>query len=204
MNYAKIHDRLIERARSRTRGPNLQRHHIIPLHAGGTDEPSNLVYLTYQEHMIVHHLRWKIHQDKDDLLAYRLMRGIKNDETHRIAASLGGKKTGAMNAKSGHMVKIQTFESQSKGGKLGTSTLRNNNAGSFFNVEKHRAAAAAGGAKQGKVNALNGHLSRISALSKRNTGMYWITDGTKSTMIDKSQEIPLGWKKGRVIKCRMK
>lgn len=35
------------------------RHHIIPRHAGGTDDPSNLVELTVEEHAEAHRILWE-------------------------------------------------------------------------------------------------------------------------------------------------
>ena len=32
----------------------MHKHHIIPKHAGGTDDPENLVYLSVKEHAIAH------------------------------------------------------------------------------------------------------------------------------------------------------
>jgi hypothetical protein len=58
--YQKIHDRLIERARSRTLLVYFERHHIQPKSLGGSDEPSNLVRLTYREHFLVHWLLTKL------------------------------------------------------------------------------------------------------------------------------------------------
>ena len=76
MNYNKIHDAIIDRARERVRDSSLyQNHHIIPLHE---DKNSiDTVPLTIKEHYVVHHLRWKMVGTLGNLLAYRL---IKNGE----------------------------------------------------------------------------------------------------------------------------
>ena len=46
------------------------RHHIIPKHAGGTDEASNLVYLTPEEHALAHKELYEKHGDYRDALAH--------------------------------------------------------------------------------------------------------------------------------------
>ena len=53
----------------------LERHRIIPEHAGGTYVDSNCTYLTHREHIIAHWLLWKIHGDLEDKSAWKMMKG---------------------------------------------------------------------------------------------------------------------------------
>jgi hypothetical protein len=65
MNYQNIYNKLIKNGQ--TRDPLVgykENHHILPRSLGGTDEPSNLVYLTPREHFIAHLLLAKIHGGK--------------------------------------------------------------------------------------------------------------------------------------------
>ena len=50
-------------------------HHIIPKHAGGTDDPSNLVKLTIEEHAQAHLDLYEKNGDERDLLAYKFLLG---------------------------------------------------------------------------------------------------------------------------------
>ena len=65
MNYQRIHDQIIERAKLEDRKKSsdvyYERHHIIPRCLDGTDDAENLVLLTAREHFIVHLLLAKIH-----------------------------------------------------------------------------------------------------------------------------------------------
>ena len=54
MNYSNIYTRLIERSRARKLEGYKERHHILPRCVGGTDDPSNLTYLTAKEHYFAH------------------------------------------------------------------------------------------------------------------------------------------------------
>jgi hypothetical protein len=54
-------------------GSNLHRHHIVPKHSGGTDDPSNFTYLTIREHIIAHFLLWKMHHNPNDLRAIKML-----------------------------------------------------------------------------------------------------------------------------------
>ena len=67
MNYQKIHDAIIERAklekRKKSKDVYYERHHIIPRCLDGTDDKTNLVLLTAREHFVIHKLLCKIYPD---------------------------------------------------------------------------------------------------------------------------------------------
>jgi hypothetical protein len=46
------------------------KHHIIPKHAGGTDDPSNIVTLTIQEHAEAHFILYKTYGRWQDYIAW--------------------------------------------------------------------------------------------------------------------------------------
>jgi hypothetical protein len=50
-------------------------HHIIPKHAGGTDEPSNLIKLTVEEHAEAHRILFEKFGRKEDELAWKGLSG---------------------------------------------------------------------------------------------------------------------------------
>lgn len=47
------------------------KHHVIPKHMGGTDDPSNLVELTVEDHAIAHFVLYKMHGHWQDYIAWR-------------------------------------------------------------------------------------------------------------------------------------
>lgn len=54
-------------------------HHIIPKHHGGSDEDKNLVLLLPEEHLLAHHLLWKIYKKSGDIFSIRVMiNGYRN------------------------------------------------------------------------------------------------------------------------------
>ena len=74
MNYQRIHDAIIDRARNRTLQGYREKHHVIPRCLGGTNFPDNLVFLTAREHFIVHKLLCEIYPNESKLFfAYRMM-----------------------------------------------------------------------------------------------------------------------------------
>jgi hypothetical protein len=50
-------------------------HHIIPKHAGGTDDPSNLVHLTVEEHADAHKKLWEQYGRWQDKIAWQTLSG---------------------------------------------------------------------------------------------------------------------------------
>jgi hypothetical protein len=67
-------------------------HHIIPRHAGGTDDPSNLIELTVEEHAEAHRVLWETHGNEYDHIAWRCLAGIiDGEEARRQAVSVANK-----------------------------------------------------------------------------------------------------------------
>jgi len=56
------------------------KHHIIPKHMGGTDDPSNLVELTVEEHAEAHRRLYEKHGRWQDKLAYQALSGMLGQE----------------------------------------------------------------------------------------------------------------------------
>lgn len=119
------------------------KHHIIPKHMGGTDDESNLIELTVEEHAQAHKFLYELHGKKEDLCAYYMLSGRNQDPGFvRMRASLGGKasqeKRKSLGLKVGfaNMDDNERFEASSKGGKI-----------------------------QGKINTESGHMKRIQSLS---------------------------------------
>ena len=67
MNYQRIHDAIINRARNRKLQGYYEQHHVIPRCLGGLNTESNLVKLTAREHFIAHKLLCEIYPNTDKL-----------------------------------------------------------------------------------------------------------------------------------------
>lgn len=64
----------------------LHAHHIVPLHAGGTNDESNIVFLTVEEHAEAHKKLFEEHEKWQDKLAWQMLSGmIGKEEAIRIA-----------------------------------------------------------------------------------------------------------------------
>ena len=90
-------------------------HHIVPRHAGGTDDPSNLVRVTVEEHAELHFARYLQHGEIGDWVAANTLSGQmtqaeaiaearrdwieRHPDHHRKAGQVGGKAPASEKAK---------------------------------------------------------------------------------------------------------
>ena len=68
MNYQKIYDSIIARAKDRILEDYSEKHHIIPKCLGGINDKNNIVSLTGKEHYIVHMLLVRIYPEENKLI----------------------------------------------------------------------------------------------------------------------------------------
>jgi hypothetical protein len=95
MNYTKIHDVIIARARNRQYNSQVHhKHHIIPLHEDKNSKET--VVLTFKEHRLIHFLRYKMNGSLGNLYAYYILKGSQNT---LILSKLGGQLGGASTKK---------------------------------------------------------------------------------------------------------
>lgn len=67
-------------------------HHIVPLHMGGTDDPSNLIELTIAKHAEAHRILFNQYGMWQDEIAWKGLAGIiGHEEAVRVAQSRGNK-----------------------------------------------------------------------------------------------------------------
>lgn len=92
MNYLKIHDDIIKRAKSenRIKGFDIyyESHHITPKCLGGSNKKNNLINLTAKEHWLIHLLLIEIYPDNIKLkLAIRKMMKKSNNQKRNVIIS---------------------------------------------------------------------------------------------------------------------
>ena len=88
-HYRCRHDKFISYFAERAYSKGMQSHHITPVCMGGSDDESNLVWLTCREHCIAHWLHWKAFGGRS-VLAFRAvsnLNGCKLPECVKLAAS---------------------------------------------------------------------------------------------------------------------
>lgn len=86
-------------------------HHIVPKHMGGTDDPSNLIELSIEDHAKAHEYLYKKYGLWQDKLAWKMLSGqIKASEASKLAQKIGA-YLGA---------KLQPLSAKAKGGRNNT------------------------------------------------------------------------------------
>ena len=106
------------------------KHHIIPKHIGGTDDPSNLIELTIPEHAEAHRVLFEEHGRWQDELAWKMLSGrIGNEEAVRLASSLAnlGKKHSEESKKKMSIAKKGKTYSEEHKKKIGLAQKGNTN-----------------------------------------------------------------------------
>ena len=67
MNYQKIYNQIIKKAKTRQNTGYIEKHHIIPKCLGGSNKKENLVELTAREHFLCHMLLCEIYPNENKL-----------------------------------------------------------------------------------------------------------------------------------------
>lgn len=189
----------------------IHRHHIIPKHMGGKDDPDNIIELTPKQHAKAHLDLYKKHGKQEDLCAYYLL--SKDPRGVQVLSSLGGKITGKRNAESGHIQRIQkalTKEQRIEYGRISAKKCRELQVNAFFDPKLRSKICSLGGKVGGRRNAESGHLKRIAndywdkvkAGEIKRIKRIWIYSDKlkKSLFFDKTKKIPKGFKRGRKYK----
>lgn len=198
---------------------NVEVHHIVPRHEGGSDEMSNLVAITKEEHAKTHLERYHKYGNFRDLCAYHMI-GYNFTEAHRISSSIGGKIGGKRVRDSS----IGIFRSDtdrtiwaSMGGKVGgKSQAKNGSKWHLYKLdsEAHRVKSSLGGKTSGVFQNKDFQSEMGKRGGKNNKGYVWLNDGIKSFKYTakQQQESDLDMylnnnphiKRGRIISCLKK
>jgi hypothetical protein len=65
------------------------KHHIVPRHMGGTDDPTNLIKVNTAMHAFLHKLLWEEHGNQYDFIAWKCLSGqITNEEANILATKV--------------------------------------------------------------------------------------------------------------------
>ena len=150
-------------------------HHIVPKHAGGTNDPSNLVQLTVEEHAEAHRKLYEEHGRSGDLIAWKALSGnYSKDEFHREAHS--------------DRMKIENpmFKDSARK-KISENMKKHNPMKDPKTKEKHL--------EKMRSPERAAKLSNAKMGNKNVRGKSWYNDGEKTGMFF---ECPKGWTRGRL------
>lgn len=100
------------------------KHHIIPKHRGGTNDPSNLVEISLTQHAMFHFCEWQLHRKRADYVAWKRLVGNLNDEelVHQkliMGGENGGRKTKELGLGIFALSKEERSKISKRSGKIG-------------------------------------------------------------------------------------
>lgn len=94
--YQNVYINLIEKADGRAKFTGCHKHRILQGYNGGTYVKGNVLFLTQQEHSLIHFILWKLNGDSRDKRAYKMIgkgpSGLSHDDRvdHGIACARDG------------------------------------------------------------------------------------------------------------------
>ena len=179
-------------------------HHIIPRHAGGTDDPANLVLLTVEEHANAHKLLYEEFGRIQDKVAWLSLSGqLSKLETISAVRYIGSKKGARV---SGDRAKA-LFES-GDAEYIERMAKQKINASKRYNelYEEHGGIWWTNGFKdknhsEETLAKMKGSRPHTSGENNSQSGTCWINDGIedKKVKIKDIDNFP-SWSRGRVRK----
>jgi hypothetical protein len=168
-------------------------HHILPKHAGGTNDPSNLIRLSIEDHAEAHRLLYEEYGRWQDRVAWLALSGqIGKDEIMLEVYSANAKMLSATTVKP--EVRAKQWETRRKNGNASPP----NKGKKMKDIDPNFASKKYGRSKgsepwnKGKTGSPN-YFPNLS-----NT--IWVNDGSINKRIPGTSEIPEGFTKGRTKK----
>ena len=80
-------------------GTKLEKHRILPQHAGGSyKQVNNVILCSFENHRLAHYYRFLTHREAGDFIAWKLMSG-RSEEASRAMASYAGSLGGVVSQK---------------------------------------------------------------------------------------------------------
>ncbi len=99
----------------------LERHHVIPLHANGSDTEDNIIRISPEDHVAIHFYRYQAYGEKGDKLAYTMRLADSNERAKlRAQAAIEANKTKKQLFWNSDWQRIQGLKGGSKGGSKNT------------------------------------------------------------------------------------
>ena len=104
MNYQRIYDLLIEKARNRVPSVDAyyELHHILPKCLNGSNDSNNLIKLTPEEHYLAHQLLVKIHPENKSLVKAANMMTTGKYRSNQLYGWLKRKHSESMSGEGNH------------------------------------------------------------------------------------------------------
>lgn len=188
-NYYKI-KKLFQQHHNILVPKNYHIHHIVPVHAGGSDEIDNLVMLSIEDHAIAHKELYEKYGNIKDYQSYKLLAGWPPEEVFSEIAAMGGRIGGLktyLNKLGIHGANKEDKSSWGKkGGKIGGKVCKELKKGIHSDLYQSKEWLQKTGKRNGHFVVDNYDWANVEKQRERgkkggpkNKGFIWITDGVK-------------------------
>ena len=155
----------------------LHKHHIVPKHMGGTDDESNLVMLTVEEHAEAHRVLFEKYGKWEDEIAWKGLSGmLTNEECIQRKLVEAGRKGGRYNVESGRLQRISSAASKAR-----------------FEQNKDEIVATL----RANAQRAKGKKGREYGGARRK--WMWVHDGTSNKKVLAEGGVPDGYIRGRLM-----
>ena len=102
----------------------MDKHHIVPRYAGGSDRSDNLIAINRTCHIMWHFANWQLWGNKQDYIAYKGLAGaLSKEELNREKSSLAGLKAKLKRLGLFSLSKKERYEASQKGGSKGGKVM---------------------------------------------------------------------------------
>ena len=155
------------------------KHHIVPRHAGGLDDSTNLVELTPIQHAMWHYAEWQLHGRWQDRIAWRGLCGLIDTSEAREQAI----REGSRNAHAARVAKDPNWHSKLIEAALEKQRWLRENDKDWRDAERARLT---------KLGKEHGHKGGKASLGKR----WWHNESTGQTTRSEVQPGPQ-WRLGK-------
>lgn len=159
------------------------KHHIIPKYMGGSDDTSNLIELTVEQHAEEHRILFEKYGLWQDEIAWKGLLGlISKEEIVR---------------------RVQSEAAKERLEKQGNPFSGIRTDFNFAENEQHRKyVSELSKTPEAIFKRKKTYVQIQHQKGEKNSqyGTMWITDGELNRKVKKTDDIPFGWRKGRVIR----
>jgi hypothetical protein len=233
LNYQKHYNLLINRAKNRYITEYTENHHILPKCIGGSNNKSNLVRLTPEEHFVAHQLLVKIYPNCVGLIraASRMTvssyKNVRNNKLYgwlrrRFAKAMSKTQLGSRNSQYGSMwitngifnKKIDKESLIPEGFEKGRTVFSykkntlcvicNSGTGSTKRKYCDLHRYSEKTCTPETKNKLKEHAKNKIGKLNNQFGTVWVNNGIKNKKIKKGTTIPDGWELGQINKRNKK
>lgn len=166
----------------------MHKHHIIPRHMGGSNEPDNLTLLTIPEHADAHRILYETHGKIQDKIAWLMLSG-KTDEGEILRKELARQK---------HKEYFDNPENYAKSVEHGKKIKKKQmeNGGDTIETRKKRSENTKRLIKEGKIKTWGENIS-----PERNRELY---ESKREKLVEGRLKSDLWYEKAHGIECKKK